>query len=114
MKVPGPPNAVVYNVTVDRSRLAWESVSPLFKRASVTLVGEIDSRWCRSYELIAAEAATFARFTLDRDASCVRFTGRSTDNIDSVQGLVDRLELLIELANTRATLDASLERQQSA
>ena len=105
----------VYGVWADHSTLQRESLGPLFGRISIALRGPVDTRWTNAYLSVRKEEA-FARFTLDPKENRVSFTFRSTEPFDAVQSLVQRLDLLVELANLQATAAASGEqrRQTSA
>jgi hypothetical protein len=101
-------------VSVDPSGSRRVDLGPLFVRLSVKLSGAFDARWRRSYETIAAGAERFSRYRLDPAEAVVQFTCRSTDGAAEIQNLIERLGLLLELANLHATLQAASEKQQSA
>ena len=104
----------MYSVSAEHSRLRRESLGPLFVRLSVKLSGAFDQSWVRSYERIRAETDQFSRFTLDLQSGMVLLTCRWTDGDAEIHTLMQRLDLLLELANLHATLEATSEKRQSA
>jgi hypothetical protein len=101
-----------YGVWADHSTLKRESLGPLFLRATVELRGPVDGRWRASYALVRKDTDQFARFTLDANAPSITFTFRSGDLAADLHGLVQRLELLVELANLHATAGVALDRRR--
>lgn len=101
----------VYGVWADHSTLQRESLGPLFGRISIALRGPVDTRWTSAYLSVRKEEA-FARFTLDSKENRVSFTFRSTEPFDAVESLIQRLDLLVELANLQATAAASSEKRR--
>jgi hypothetical protein len=107
--VAGQTARAVYDVRVDRSALGRQVLGPLFARLRIKLSGSIDDHWRRSYGVVAGGADSFSRFILDQKEGAVSFTCRSTDGAAQVDLLVQRLELLLELANLHATTNAASE-----
>ncbi|MEO8432852.1 MAG: hypothetical protein ABI592_15190 [Acidobacteriota bacterium] len=101
----------VYGVWADHSTLNRESLGPLFGRITIAMRGPVDPRWTSAYMAIRREEA-FARFTLDPKEPRVSFTFRSTEPTDAIQALIQRLDLLVELANLQATAAASGEKRR--
>src|SRR5262249_29210854 len=115
VKTPDSDSApAAYVVAVDASGSRRESLGPLFVRMSVRLSGRIDATWCRAYEAITSETERFSRFTLDPVSGVVAFTCRASEGSEAVQSLIERLNLLLELTNLRATLEATREKLKSA
>ncbi len=108
-EVPRPET--VYGVWVDQSTLHRESLGPLFGRISIAMRGPVDERWTGAYLAVRKEEA-FARFTLDSKENRISFTFRSNESFDAIQALIQRLDLLVELANLQATAAASAERRR--
>ncbi|MEP7132249.1 MAG: hypothetical protein ABI914_03740 [Acidobacteriota bacterium] len=102
-----PQDATVYGVWADHSTLKRESLGPLFGRISVGLRGPIDALWRESYLSVRADSEAFSRFTLDRTLDQLSFTFRPAEPSASVEALVERMNLSIELANLHATAAAS-------
>ncbi len=102
-----PSEPVVYGVWADHSTLKRESLGPLFGRISIGLRGPVDPHWRESYLSVRGESEAFARFTLDRTADMVSFTFRPSESASSIEALVERLDLSIELANLQATAAAA-------
>lgn len=108
MNKPVQAQSSAYGVWADHSTLSRESLGPLFVRASIELRGTIDIRWRSSYGSVRGDAEQFSRFNLDPKGNTISFTFRPGENASEVYGLVQRLELLIELTNLHATAEASL------
>jgi hypothetical protein len=106
------PREAAYGVWADHSTLRRDSLGPLFLRATVALRGPVDARWRSSYASVRQDAEQFARFTLDADATSITFTFRSGDLAADLHGLLQRLELLVELANLHATAGVALDRRR--
>src|ERR1700682_3979643 len=97
----------VYDVRADQTRLKRESLGPLFVRLSVGLnPPDFDANWQRAYQAISSESGKFSRFTLDTDNGAVFFTCRANETTAEIQTLIQRLDLLLGLANLRATMGA--------
>ena len=97
----------VYDIRVDRSAMRREALGPLFARLRVKLSGSMDEQWRRSYEVVAASDESFSRFILDQQGGTVSFTSRSTDDAARVELVMQRLELLLDLANLHAATNAA-------
>ncbi len=110
-----PPRVPVYDVRVDPARLKREGLGPLFARLSVGLVpADFDANWERAFLAISRESERFARFTLNKDNSSVLFTCRANETQAEIQNLMQRLHLLLELANLRATMVAASRQSDTA
>ncbi len=108
-----PPEPVVYGVWADHSTLKRESLGPLFGRISIGLRGPVDPHWRTSYLSVRAESEAFARFTLDRTSDQLSFTFRPAEPAATLEALVERLDLSIELANLHATAGAAAGQKRS-
>jgi hypothetical protein len=101
-----------YDVAVKEGRLDWGPAGPLFDRYGVILTGEVDRRWVRCYERIAASSPEDSRFKLDAAVPSVTFTCRSTDGPAKVMTVLKSLEALLKrvnlAANTRETVVGSV------
>jgi hypothetical protein len=95
-----------YDVTLDQAGMNWEKAGPLFERYAVNLVGRVDRRWVDSYNQVAKERPSLARFRLEPAASQASFTCRATDGPAEVMGVLKRLEEMIGLVNQAATAAA--------
>jgi hypothetical protein len=105
----------VYEVRADQARLKRESLGPLFVRLSVELnPPDLDANWQRAYQAISSESEKFSRFTLDVDNGAVFFTCRANETPAEIQTLMQRLVLLLELANLRATMDSASLQSETA
>jgi hypothetical protein len=102
-----------YGVWADHSTLNRESLGPLFVRATIELRGAIDMRWRSSYGSVRGDAEGFSRFNLDPKGNTISFTFRPSEQASEVYGLLQRLELLIELTNLHATAAVALPRRQT-
>lgn len=92
-----------YGVWADHSTLHRESLGPLFVRATIELRGAIDIRWRSSYGSVRSDAEQFSRYNLDPNGVTISFTFRPTEQASELYGLLQRLELLVELTNLHAT-----------
>src|ERR1700737_1802859 len=105
----------VYNVRADQVRLKRESLGPLFVRLSVGLnPPDFDANWQRAYQAISSESEKFSRFSLNVDNGAVFFTCRAGDTAAEIQTLMQRLDLLLELANLRATMVPASQQSETA
>ena len=102
---------VLYDIRLPEAGLAWEKIGPLFERYSVTLVGEVDSRWAETYKQVVIATPGLVRFRLSKDLSSVSFTCRSTDGPVEVMGVLKILEGLIARVNREASLPAAAEHE---
>lgn len=92
-----------YEVAVKEGRLDWGPAGPLFDRYGVILTGEVDRRWVRCYQRIAANSSEDSRFQLDSAVPSVTFTCRSTDGPATVMGVLKSLEALLKRVNLAAS-----------
>jgi len=105
----------VYDVRADPGLLKRESLGPLFTRLTVGLTPTtLDANWRRAYELISSESDRFARFTLDAEKAAVLLMCRANESATEIQTLLQRLDLLLELANLRATMVAASKQSDTA
>ena len=105
----------VYDVRADQARLKRESLGPLFARLSVGLnPPTFDANWQRAYQALSSESEKFSRFTLDVDNGVVFFTCRAGESTAEIQTLMQRLDLLRELTNLRATMVAASRQSETA
>ena len=102
-----------YGIWADHSTLRRESLGPLFLRATIALRGPIDPKWRGAFASVRHDAEQFARFTLDAVAPTVSFTFRPAEQAD-LYGVLQRLELLIELANLHATAMAAVTQRKTS
>ncbi len=110
-----PSGFSVYNVRADQARFKRESLGPLFVRLSVGLAPvDFDANWQRAYEAISRESEKFSRFSLDLDNGAVFLTCRANETAAEIQTLMQRLDLLLELANLRATMVAASRQSETA
>lgn len=96
-----------YSVAVDHGSLKGKALGPAQgTRYTVALTGQLDDRWVRSFLLIQMDETGFFRFRLDVAGriATVSFTARSTDGPDQVIGVIERLDVLIQLVNQSASL----------
>jgi hypothetical protein len=113
--MPEPSGFTVYNVRADQARLKRESLGPLFVRLSVGLnPPKFDANWQQAYQAISSESEKFSRFSLDLYNSAVFFTCRANETTEEIQTLMQRLDLLLELANLRATMVAASRQSDTA
>ena len=108
----GQTAQAVYDIRVDRSTTRREDLGPLFARMRVKLSGPIDDQWRRSYNEVVGGADSFSRFVLDPKDGTVSFSSRSTDDAARVELVIQRLELLLELANLHATTAAACQQER--
>ena len=102
--------AGAYGVWADHSTLRRESLGPLFMRATIALRGPVDARWRGAFASVRKDAEQqFSRFTVDPSSDSVSFTFRPSEQGD-LYGVLQRLELLIELANLHATAVVAIDR----
>ncbi len=105
----------VYDVRADQARLKRESLGPLFVRFSVGLnPPKFDATWQQAYQAISSESEKFSRFSLDLYRGAVFFTCRANETPAEIQTLMQRLDLLLELANLRATMVAASRQSDTA
>ena len=110
-----PSGFSVYNVRADQARLKRTSLGPLFVRLSVGLTPvDFDANWQQAYQAISSESDKFSRFSLDLDNGAVFFTCRAGETAAEIQTLMQRLDLLLELANLRATMVAASRQSETA
>jgi hypothetical protein len=110
----GQPARAVYDVRVDRTAMRREALGPLFARLRVKLSGSLDEHWRRSYDVVAAGDESFSRFILDQQGGTVSFTSRSTDDAARVELVMQRLELLLDLANLHAASEAACQGERQS
>jgi hypothetical protein len=102
-----------YGVWADHSTLRRESLGPLFLRATISLRGPVDAKWRGAFTAVRHDAEQFSRFTLDVVAPSVSFTFRPAEQAD-LYGVLQRLELLIELSNLHATAMVAIDRRKTS
>lgn len=107
------PSGAAYGVWADHTTLRRESLGPLFLRATIALRGPVDSKWRGAFGSVRQDAEQFSRFTLDAVAPSVSFTFRPAEQAD-LYGVLQRLELLIELANLHATAMVAIDRRKTS
>ena len=100
-----------YGVWADHTTLRRESLGPLFLRATISLRGPVDPKWRGAFASVRHDAEQFSRFTLDAVAPAISFTFRPAEQAD-LYGVLQRLELLIELANLHATAMVAIDLQR--
>src|SRR6202171_6760794 len=97
----------VYGVWVDMSTRPREALGPLFGRISLPLRGPFDALWQESCLFVRRDLEAFSRFHLDLPGGQISFTFRLTDSLAEVQGVLQRLELFVELAHPPSTSPAA-------
>jgi hypothetical protein len=102
-----------YGVWADHTTLRRESLGPLFLRATISLRGPVDAKWRSAFGAVRQDAEQFSRFSLDAVAPSVSFTFRPAEQAD-LYGVLQRLELLIELANLHATATLAIDRRKTS
>ena len=96
-----------YDVMVDRGSLhAWQPNGTAY---SVQLIGHMDSEWTEAYRVIRSESTGFSRFHLDPASKAVLFTCRAGDESTDIDGVLDMVEALVELANLYASSPGPLQ-----
>lgn len=112
MSSPASFPSSAYGVWADHTTLRRESLGPLFLRATISLRGPVDQKWRGAFASVRHDAEQFGRFTLDAATPTVSFTFRPAEQAD-LYGVLQRLELLIELANLHATASAALNQRKT-